>query len=423
MRKSSSLAIALSIGILFTFQTASAQVPKLPKIPKPNQTKPQPTPTPSAQPAPANDAQISRQPEAQPTTSAGKRVYNDLNPTDKPLFVKDSLYIQAKTHNSYWKFPNQQNYSSWVPIVAFKVFFNRSHDLHYTVEYFNPDGSSWFSEKLTQSHFRDDVYGAAEGDGTDLLDSRHKSNVNTTEMLDKKSSAGVGTYGIKITNSDTGEVVLQGKFKVNKFLWDGDPQNKNKFEFFVEHDWLLPIGYVGFDQNIGFDGIRPLEVSIWLKGKIETNELEARLFYKGQQIATTANRAGFASELEERTTEYSMNSRDLHAWKLWRFEWKTFVYQPGGSFDPNNYPDYFYADKNPGEYTVKVYRNGVQVREMKFTVGADGRLVDGGYAKPIFLTRYRVIIPVKIMGPEKWDASSWKTDAFYGNPLTGFSVP
>ena len=59
---------------------------------------------------------------------------------------------------------------------------------------------------------------------------------------------------------------------------------------------------------------------------------------------------------------------------------------------------------------------------MKFTVGADSRLVDGGYAKPIFLTRYRVIVPVKIMGPEKWDASAWKTDAFYGNPLTGFSV-
>ena len=38
----------------------------------------------------------------------------------------------------------------------------------------------------------------------------------------------------------------------------------------------------------------------------------------------------------------------------------------------HNYPNAFYVDKNPGDYIVKVYRNGVQVRESSFTVGADG---------------------------------------------------
>jgi hypothetical protein len=99
---------------------------------------------------------------------------------------------------------------------------------------------------------------------------------------------------------------------------------------------------------------------------------------------------------------------------------KTFLYQNGISSNLDNFPDAFYADNNPGEYTVRIYRKGLQVREVKFIMGTDGKLVDGGYAKPIFLTKYRVIVPVKIMGPEKWDLTSSKTDAFYGNPLTGF---
>ena len=34
------------------------------------------------------------------------------------------------------------------------------------------------------------------------------------------------------------------------------------------------------------------------------------------------------------------------------------------------------------------------------------------------------IIPVKVLGNlDKWNPASWKTDAFYRNPLTGFSVP
>jgi hypothetical protein len=101
---------------------------------------------------------------------------------------------------------------------------------------------------------------------------------------------------------------------------------------------------------------------------------------------------------------------------------KTFIYDNGGEFNHDN-SNAFYADKNPGEHTVKIYRKGAQVRELKFTIGADGKLMDTGFAKPLFLAKYKVIVPVKVVGAsEKWDALSWKTDAFYGNPIAGFSV-
>jgi len=35
----------------------------------------------------------------------------------------------------------------------------------------------------------------------------------------------------------------------------------------------------------------------------------------------------------------------------------------------------------------------------------------------------RVIVPVTIIGDQDgpWDKNAWRTDAFYGNPLTGFT--
>ena len=37
----------------------------------------------------------------------------------------------------------------------------------------------------------------------------------------------------------------------------------------------------------------------------------------------------------------------------------------------------------------------------------------------------RVIVPVAIIGDQdgQWDRLAWKTEAFYGNPLAGFSAP
>jgi hypothetical protein len=37
----------------------------------------------------------------------------------------------------------------------------------------------------------------------------------------------------------------------------------------------------------------------------------------------------------------------------------------------------------------------------------------------------RVVIPVTVLGTQdgKWDRNAWKTDAFFGNPLAGFTPP
>jgi hypothetical protein len=84
----------------------------------------------------------------------------------------------------------------------------------------------------------------------------------------------------------------------------------------------------------------------------------------------------------------------------------------------------YQLDKNPGEYEFKLLWNNHLARSIKFTVGPGGK-IDNGLAAANKLGSDRVIIPVTILGDQDgaWDKAAWRTDAFYGNPLTGFTAP
>lgn len=79
--------------------------------------------------------------------------------------------------------------------------------------------------------------------------------------------------------------------------------------------------------------------------------------------------------------------------------------------------------KNPGEYEFKLLWNNKLARSIKFNVKSDGSF-DNGIATVNKINSERTIVPVQIIGDQDgaWDRTSWKTDAFYGNPLTGFTA-
>lgn len=338
-------------------------------------------------------------------------IYRPQRAGSTPVFLKNSVYVQAKTHNEYWKMKGQRNYSSWIPLIRFSHFYNNDKAHNYSVEYFNPDGSAWYSEKLEQSS-------RIAADDTVLFESPSPWN----GVLDTKSTAATGVFSFKITDQDTKQVIYQGRFRVGKFGASYNAQEKNKVDFFVDHDWLMPFGMIGFHHSLDHVGGMPLLVSVWLKGDVSASELEGRIFYKGQQIASTKDGGG-ASDYDERVTEMAPAFSPLNRWKRWEFQWRNFLFDNNGSFNRDNFPNAFYADKNPGDYTVKIYRNDKQIREMSFTIGADGKYAVPGYTDQIFMPFHRVVLPVKVMGTEeKWNATAWKTEAFYGNPLTGFNV-
>lgn len=349
--------------------------------------------------------------EVKTKTLDSKLIYAPQLPTNVPMFLRNSVYVQAKTTDEYWKMKGQKIFSSWVPLIRFNQYYNEEKTLNYTVEYFNPDGSLWYSEKLESS--------GRNADRTVLYQSPSPYG---NGVLDTKSTNGTGVYAFKITNQDTKELLFQGKFKVGKISRAYSPQDKNKFDFFVDHDWVLPYAVIGFHFSLDEVGGMPPEISVWLKGEVEASELEGRIFYKGQQIATTADGGGGANSEEDRRSEYAPAFAPDKTWKRFTFTWRNFLVDNNGTFNRENFPNAFYADKNPGDYTVKIYRSGKQVREFSFAVGADGKFVVPSYMKEVTLPYYRILLPVKNTDPtEKWDAAFWKTDAFYSNPINGFA--
>jgi hypothetical protein len=407
------LMTALLIVLAFGLQGAYAQFPiKIPKLPKAEKPKEQPPQNNNGQNNENSNVRdqadnSSVQPTSKQSNNAISQAVQQPVPTNVPVFLKDTIGIDAKTENRYWKFPNQNNFSSWIPKVSFDVFYDNSSKLRYVAEWFNPDGSLWFSEPL-------EIYqGSAFRQGGITLRS-----ADSDELFKTKATNAVGVYSVKISNSKTNEMIFQGKFKVNKLPHAEEPKEKNLFRFYVDNDWLIPVGYSGYDiENWNTSEHHPA-VMMWFKGDLEHKEFEAVLFHNNKKIATT-DKGGHISTIQERGGN-CYQIREVCSFRLWRFAWNNFLLNDK-DYIKEKYPNDLYTGDLTGEFTVKIFYKGVQIREAKFSLAADGSPVRNSFSNQIYSTIS--LMPVKAMGTaEKWNPNAWKTDMFYGNPLGGFTV-
>ena len=81
MRKTFVFALAFLIFAVMNFQSASAQFPKIPKIPRP---KPQPTPTETARPAPASEPEAANRPQTDTSSATSARDVSYLARVSRP---------------------------------------------------------------------------------------------------------------------------------------------------------------------------------------------------------------------------------------------------------------------------------------------------------------------------------------------------
>jgi hypothetical protein len=81
-------------------------------------------------------------------------------------------------------------------------------------------------------------------------------------------------------------------------------------------------------------------------------------------------------------------------------------------------------NENPGEYEVRVLRDGKLTRILKFTIGADGKFVDNGITRNNGILGFRLVVPAQVLRNTdgQWDRNAWKTEMLYGNPLGGFTA-
>lgn len=276
-------------------------------------------------------------------------------------------------------------------------------------DYFMPDGTLWFSEPLeSRGSFE-------ERSHTLGIYSQQDSN------SDKRAIVVGGVFGLKITNIKDNTTAFQGKFKIVRFKPQySDARYRNEVDYYVDYDWKLPIGLADlyFERDMAVPIIR-----MWFKGDLENNNFEARLFHKGQQIASTDDDKGGVDHGDDFYAKKRGDDKSLF-WREFKFSWpsKILFIRTEDQRNYTAYKDAIYINQMPGDYVVKIYYNGEQVRETKFSIGNDGTYADNGIAKQSNLTTNKIILPVKVMGTlDKWNAVNAKAMGFYGNTVSGLT--
>ncbi|MFZ0062861.1 MAG: hypothetical protein WAL47_12555 [Pyrinomonadaceae bacterium] len=339
---------------------------------------------------------------------------------DQPSLQKDTLQVTAWTNNSY-----KGNFDvwSWVPKFEFRVNGPIPSGSQLFVEVQQPGGAApWLSFDCDTGETQKGYWWKTECGGRQVED---------------KSILTVGSvnFSIKLRNELAGgnTTLFTGKMKVAKALSnEHGPKAVNKFVYFIDHDWNLPIGYVWYtsDSVYGWD-YPDFHIGFWVRG--DAYKFDPHLFYKGQEVGrlfmdgTQVGAASCDTPVENNTTHYVNEGLPQKA-KWARVECTFPVVKrwdkTNNGQGQSNTNEMFKMASNPGEYEFKVLWNNKLARSIKFTVGPDGKL-DNGIASANKVGTERVIVPVQIVGDQdgQWNKTAWKTEAFYGNPLTGFTPP
>lgn len=414
MKKVFFLAIAVLVFAASSFQNASAQFPKIPKISKPSQ--PKPTPADTTQPTATNSQPAQPQPENRSAT----------NPASSESAInRPSIQITLRTHQQYYRNGQEdQETWSWTPRIVYRVNGPIPAGSQLSAEFTLPSGKSWIKFDCNTKETAAGLWWETE------------CGMNSNDVKDQDASIETGLAGFKINLQNelegTHKTLFTGKFKVEKFhVGVVDlPKFKNNFSYYVNYDWNLPIGYVyGYDGMDVRQGNRSSETearlsfATWFKGdpkNIDYGKYVAYLYYQGKLVADSAGGGNKYGDTGCQVTNAAYHE-SVNTYCRRKFTVNAMVWDKQPEFHPEDFPMY----KNPGDYEIKVLENGKLARTAKFTMGADGQLVDTGIGPKNTLGTGRIVLPVVIVGDQdgQWDRNAYKTESFFGNPLSGFVLP
>ncbi len=205
------------------------------------------------------------------------------------------------------------------------------------------------------------------------------------------------TIGVSNELQQMNLALFSGKMKVGSYRY----RQSADLTYYVDEDWRLPIAYIGFAPRPGgYELSDPgqdepkFHVAFTLRGS--TGDISAFLFRKGEEVASHDCRHGINSEYNPAGYEWYEIDCPLSV-----------------------YPSEL--KQTPGDYEVKIMSAGHLARTIKFTVADDGTL-DNGVAAANKLDTARIVVPAAVL-EKGGNPQAWKTEAFYGNPLSGFTPP
>ncbi len=287
---------------------------------------------------------------------------------DEPTIAKDSVLVTVqKAHGGIY---------GWVPEIKFTINGPMPSGSVPWVEFGFAGKKQWLKLECEAGR---GTKGRPEAECHVGDREKEKYQVIFTGLVD---------FAIHLRNElqQSNTTLFRGKMKVGKYPHPKNPKQEY-VTYYVDEDWRIPIGYlyVGEDR---------LNLEFWWRDNLD--EAKAYLFHQGKEVdqntPCVGSLVGVASQTWGRAECIFRHS------------------------SPDD------LKKKPGEYEIKVMRDERLARSVKFTVNADGSF-DNGIAAANQLGSNRVIVPVKVIGDQDgvWDKLAWKTGAFYGNPLTGFT--
>ena len=338
---------------------------------------------------------------------------------DQPTIAKDSVHVTAFTLSSY---KGDFKIFSWVPKTQFRVNGPIASGSQLYVEFTVPGTGAWVKYDCKTRETQKGYWWQPECGGRDEI-SEDKGITYT----------GPVNFAIKMRNELAGgDVTLfTGKAKVAK-VHSGEtgPNYVNHFDYYVDQDWNLPIGYMFLESDSVYEWRKPrLAFALWARGEIH-GSFEPHLFHDGKEVGKMYYQGEQVGKPSCGSNEIESNTTHLmgghFVWTRLKCEFSS-VLAWNKTDDSNDtmFGRLYLLSENPGDYEIKTLYNGHLVRSMKFSVDAQGKIVDNGIGTSNKLGNNRVVVPVQVLGDSdgQWDKNAWKTDAFYGNPLTGFTPP
>lgn len=346
---------------------------------------------------------------------------------EQPSVAKDSVQIRAFTFSVYRK-----NYDvwSWVPEMKYSVNGPVDSGSRLSVEFTLPGSGQWLKIDCAAEPTRAGYSMKTECGGRQITE-------------DKGSTyTGPVSLSIKLANEMAGSetTLFSGKMLVGKARSnESGPKAANHFVYYVDHDWNLPIGYVFYERNDNWNEGDPMRwskpsfnIAFWTRGEIN-GFAEPHIFYNGKEVGKLYNdgrEVGMPNcstpEAENNTTHITTPDAPTFKWTRWKCTlYNVIPWNKTRDSNETMFGRLHLFSENPGEYEVKIMLKGRLIRSFKFSVDRDGKLVDNGIAAKNQLGSDRMIVPVQVIGDGDgpWNRNAWKTDAFYGNPITGFAMP
>ncbi|TFZ05829.1 hypothetical protein EZ313_04010 [Ramlibacter henchirensis] len=285
----------------------------------------------------------------------------------------------------------------WVPIAQLPVSgrFPDGQEIHVS---YKAGGKPWFVERFRNT----DATALLRNRSTAWLLYRLRSGRNQEHL-----ARHTGRIEFEVTIRDP----LAGstrKLAAGHFNVGTAPTGGSDVDYFVNYDWATEVMTVDFMGNgnpsLDYPGVTLH--AVFLQPVEREEQMSLHLFHAGKEIASTS-RWGHAF----RTSARSPKTRQGYGVVEAAFALPNVV-----AYDRRAQKDagFFVVSENPGEYTIKILRNGELAREAMFTITPDGR-IDRSLNIAANLHHGYTVVRAKVLGTQDGARANFKADGLWGN--------